>query len=107
MATISLIAGIAMYLFIENWYFVQGTGLLALLIESGLGMPQLYRNHKNRSTVGMNRTMVLLWLAGDLLKTVYYIIKDTPIQFWICGFIQITVDILILLQGFFFKRQER
>lgn len=81
--------------------------MLALLIESGLGMPQLYRNHKNRSTVGMNRTMVLLWLAGDLLKTVYYIIKDTPIQFWICGFIQITVDILILLQGFFFKRQER
>ena len=38
MATISLVAGVLMYIFIENWYFVQGMGLVALISESGLGI---------------------------------------------------------------------
>lgn len=81
MATISLISGTAMYFLINNAIFVQTIGFVALLTEAGLGLPQLYRNHVNKSTVGMNSIMVLLWLAGDVFKTIYYIVNDeTPIQ---------------------------
>jgi len=107
MATISLISGVLMYFLINNIIFVQTIGFIALITEAGLGLPQLYRNHVNKSTVGMNRIMVLLWLAGDFFKTIYYIVRDSPKQFWVCGFIQITIDVLILMQGFFFKGQKK
>lgn len=42
--------------------------------------------------------MVILWLVGDVLKLIYYIIADQPIQFIICAIVQITVEIAILLQ---------
>ena len=106
MATISLLAGTLMYFFIENKIFVETIGYIALLTESGLGMPQLYRNYVNKSVLGMNRSMVFMWLAGDVFKTGYYIAKDTHFQFYICGFIQITVDCLILMQGFFYGKFE-
>jgi len=102
MATISLIAGVSMYCFINNNYFVQGMGYVALLTESLLGVPQLFKNWRKKSTDGMNKTMVLLWLGGDIFKTAYYLIKKQPVQFITCGAIQITVDILILMQVFFY-----
>ncbi len=42
--------------------------------------------------------MVLCWLSGDTFKTGYFIINMAPVQFWVCGILQITIDIAILLQ---------
>lgn len=42
--------------------------------------------------------MVLLWFSGDMFKTTYFIVRQSPAQFWVCGGLQVTVDILILLQ---------
>lgn len=42
--------------------------------------------------------MVVMWLCGDIFKTVYFIIRQSPIQFTVCGIIQILVDVAILLQ---------
>ncbi len=50
--------------------------------------------------------MVLMWLVGDLAKTVYFILRSTPAQFWLCGFFQIAVDMLILAQVRFYKSQR-
>lgn len=41
---------------------------------------------------------MLSWFSGDFLKTLYFIIGGEPMQFIICGTIQLTVDILIILQ---------
>nr|CAI5819895.1 unnamed protein product [Callosobruchus analis] len=43
-------------------------------------------------------SMVILWTCGDIFKTTYFLVREAPIQFWVCGSIQVTVDILILLQ---------
>lgn len=42
--------------------------------------------------------MVIMWTCGDIFKTVYFLIREAPAQFWICGAMQVTVDIAILLQ---------
>lgn len=42
--------------------------------------------------------MVLLWLTGDSIKTIYFFVKTSPLQFLICGVIQCLVDISVLLQ---------
>jgi len=42
--------------------------------------------------------MVLLWLVGDSFKTLYFLSRRSPIQFSVCGALQIAVDLAILSQ---------
>ena len=45
-----------------------------------------------------SRAMVFLWLAGDSFKTLYFLTRASPIQFSVCGSLQIAVDLAILSQ---------
>ncbi|XP_035380876.1 solute carrier family 66 member 2 [Electrophorus electricus] len=82
-----------------NWaVFVEVLGSLAVMFEAMLGLPQLLQNFSNCSTHGMSVKMVVLWTAGDVFKTSYFAVNDSPVQFWVCGMVQILTDILILLQ---------
>ena len=47
------------------------------------------RNFKNRSTYGMSLQMVVMWTCGDVFKTSYFYLRDTPAQFFICGALQV------------------
>lgn len=47
--------------------------------------------------------MVILWTFGDMFKSLYFIFRDAPMQFWICGFLQVTIDLIILLQVYIYK----
>lgn len=83
---------------INNDIYVEVLGMAALLVEATLGVPQFVRNCKRRTTKGMSVRMVLMWLVGDCAKLAYFFAFNQPAQFWICAILQITVDILILLQ---------
>lgn len=48
-------------------------------------------------------SMVVMWTCGDIFKTSYFLLREAPLQFWICGSIQVTVDLLILLQVFIYR----
>lgn len=48
--------------------------------------------------------MVFTWLVGDLYKTIYFIVRQAPFQFLICGCTQITFDILIFIQVILYKK---
>lgn len=78
--------------------YVELVGLASVLLEATLGWPQIYTNHTSGSTRGMSVAMVLMWLAGDLYKTLYFVAFDTPTQFLVCGCMQITADLVILAQ---------
>ena len=71
-----------------------------------LGVPQFLRNYKNSSTRGMNRTMVMMWTCGDVFKTTYFVMRSAPIQFTVCGTLQIGVDLAILTQIWFYGGQK-
>ncbi|XP_043922960.1 solute carrier family 66 member 2 [Protopterus annectens] len=98
----SAIAGYITYLFIDFFFYVETLGFLAVFTEAMLGTPQLYRNFQNRSTEGMSIKMVLMWTSGDTFKTGYFILNQAPFQFWICGLLQVLVDITILLQVYYY-----
>ncbi|CAD5205769.1 unnamed protein product [Bursaphelenchus okinawaensis] len=100
----SIVTAIITYLFSGYKIFVEGLGLVAVLTEACLGLPQLIRNFQRRSTQGMSVNMVLMWLLGDLGKTVYFVVRGNPAQFWICSLLQITIDVLILGQVYFYNR---
>lgn len=98
------ILGVAVYYFIDNTPFIESLGYCALVTESMLGVPQVIRNYRKRSVAGMSLSMVFMWLAGDTFKTGYFITNSAPKQFWLCGALQMTIDIVILFQVCLFKQ---
>ncbi|KAM9377257.1 solute carrier family 66 member 2 [Pholidichthys leucotaenia] len=91
-------------LLLDSTVFVEMLGSLAVMSEAMLGVPQLMQNLQTRSTKGMSVKMVLLWTAGDVFKTTYFIMNDSPAQFWVCGSVQILIDVAILLQVLFYSQ---
>lgn len=79
------------YLLLPIDWFMEFVGFMALFIEAMLGSPQFLRNYKTKSTEGMSIQMVLMWLIGDLFKTCYFVFRDAPAQFWICGTLQVRI----------------
>uniref|UniRef100_A0A0K0F689 PQ loop repeat protein n=1 Tax=Strongyloides venezuelensis TaxID=75913 RepID=A0A0K0F689_STRVS len=104
LALFTAAASLITAVFIQFSWFVNALGLCSLLIEACLGLPQLIRNFKRKSTIGMSVTMVLGWFLGDVGKTIYFIIKKTPFQFYVCSCLQITIDILILIEVIVYKK---
>ncbi|XP_023221961.1 PQ-loop repeat-containing protein 1-like isoform X1 [Centruroides sculpturatus] len=103
MLLFTTVVGTVMYVFIDVPIVVETIGFTAVFTEAMLGAPQFYKNLQKKSTVGMSKKMVLLWTLGDVFKTCYFIIRETPIQFWICGFLQVFIDMAILLQVLIYK----
>lgn len=79
-------------------WFVELIGFLALGIESCLGVPQLYQNYKKGTTAGLSYELIGSWAIGDLFKTMYFLMSGAPMQFILCGAIQLTVDAAITYQ---------
>ena len=108
--------GLVTYLLRGVSVYVELIGFASLLLEACLGMPQFWRNYSNKSTQGMrcvqvcgcvcvcepvfpcSVVMVLLWFAGDAIKTVYFIVRHSPVQFLVCGTLQCIVDVAVLVQ---------
>jgi len=47
--------------------------------------------------------MVLMWTSGDTFKTGYFLLTQAPMQFWICGLLQVCVDVAILFQVYYYS----
>ena len=93
----------ALFLFFLNFlvdsaFIVKILGTMALFIEACLPVPQCYANYCKQSTKGLSLVMVYSWMAGDAFKTFYYYYRDTPIYFFVCGCLQLSIDLLILYQ---------
>lgn len=100
----TLLATYVTYLMLDSVLFVETLGFLAVFTEAMLGTPQLYCNYQNKSTEGMSIKMVLMWTSGDTFKSGYFLLTQAPVQFWICGLLQVCVDIAILFQVYYYSR---
>ncbi|XP_026099578.1 PQ-loop repeat-containing protein 1-like [Carassius auratus] len=103
----TLLCAFITFLFLDWVLFVEALGSLAVMFEAMLGLPQLLQNYNKRSTRGMSVKMVLLWTAGDIFKTTYFVINESPTQFVVCGAVQILIDIAILLQVGYYGQDTR
>uniref|UniRef100_A0A6G1SF23 Solute carrier family 66 member 2 n=1 Tax=Aceria tosichella TaxID=561515 RepID=A0A6G1SF23_9ACAR len=99
------VIGMITYLLLDSSIYVESLGFVALFSESLLGVPQLLRNYRKKSTRGMSVEMVVMWLSGDIFKTLYFILRQSPAQFIACGSIQVSIDILIIAQVLWYRRQ--
>ncbi|XP_021323965.1 solute carrier family 66 member 2 isoform X2 [Danio rerio] len=99
----TVLAAYVTYLLLDSVLFVESLGFLAVFTEAMLGTPQLYCNYQNKSTEGMSIKMVLMWTSGDTFKTGYFLLTQAPMQFWICGLLQVCVDFTILFQVYYYS----
>ena len=51
--TLGVVGGVLMYFLADVSAFVETVGFMAVFTEAMLGVPQFYRNLKNKSTYGM------------------------------------------------------
>ncbi|KAG6460866.1 hypothetical protein O3G_MSEX012272 [Manduca sexta] len=103
MLVFSVLGAAITYLLIEFSPFVELIGFLAVFTEAMLGAPQIAKNHQNKSTEGMSVSMVVMWTCGDVFKTAYFIIREAPTQFWVCGSLQVSLDVIILFQVWLYR----
>ena len=53
----------------------------------------------------LSKKMVAMWTCGDCFKTGYFIVRHAPAQFWICGMLQVGIDISIFLQVYCYRNK--
>lgn len=79
--------------------YFETVGLLGLLIESVLPLPQIIVNHRRSSVEGFRLTLLASWIAGDVSKiSFFFYAKDLSFQFQLSAFIQTFLDLIIALQ---------
>ncbi|BES88462.1 PQ loop repeat [Nesidiocoris tenuis] len=103
---VSLVMSLLTFLLLDFIIYIEILGFLALFTEAMLAVPQLLRNFKQKSTEGMSILMVLMWTVGDIFKTTYFILRETPAQFYLCSTLQVLIDITILGQVVIYKKKK-
>ncbi|XP_055504899.1 solute carrier family 66 member 2 isoform X1 [Leucoraja erinacea] len=85
------------YLLIDSQLFVETLGFTAVLIEAMLGVPQLCRNFKNKSTAGMRQKItfsLLLWMVVNQEgHEMFLVLCPTTLQNYSLHLINILVSI--------------
>ncbi|KAI8390935.1 uncharacterized protein BYT42DRAFT_554932 [Radiomyces spectabilis] len=93
-----------LYVFLHPYpVFIEVIGAISLGIESTLPLPQCLSNFTRRSTSGFSLLVLGSWFLGDGFKVFYFIYTQAPLQFDICGAIQLTVDTVIVFQFIIFS----
>lgn len=78
--------------------YTELIGTFALMTEATLAMPQFWQNYRCQSTRGLRVELVAAWTLGDAAKTVLFVARRSPIQFLVCGLVQLLVDFGIFYQ---------
>uniref|UniRef100_A0A1B6L4U3 Solute carrier family 66 member 2 n=1 Tax=Graphocephala atropunctata TaxID=36148 RepID=A0A1B6L4U3_9HEMI len=101
--SLTLLCSLVTFVLQDSSVYIEALGFLALLTEAMLAIPQLLQNFRNKSTEGMSVLMVVMWMMGDCFKTTYFVLRDAPAQFWLCGCLQIAIDVFILGQVYWYR----
>lgn len=74
--------------------------------QATLGFPQMIQNCKEKNVEGISVFLILTWFVGDFCKTIYFVANSQPAQFILCGAIQLTVDLIILIQLVMYRKKD-
>jgi len=101
---LGILIGFVCFIFgIHNKIFMEILGYIATAIDVFLGLPQIYTNYKLQNAYSLSTIMVGSFLLGDTFRTYYYVTTKSPFQFILCGFLQVTINIILMLQIFYYR----
>jgi len=83
-------------------------GMVGLLIEATLPLPQIAVNARSRSCKGFRVSVLGMWLLGDFFKMLWFFTSATPIPwaFKLCGIFQAGCDVFLGVQYLMYGNGE-
>ena len=101
---LAILIGFVCFIFgIHNKIFMEILGYISTAIDVFLGLPQIFTNYKLQSAHSLSTLMIGSFLLGDTFRTYYYVTTKSPFQFILCGFLQVTINIILMLQIFYYR----
>jgi len=72
-------------------------GIVGLSIEATLPVPQILSNYKARSCKGFRLSVLVSWIAGDIMKMLWFFTatSEIPWTFKLCGIFQMCCDLFL------------
>lgn len=89
--------------------YVEAIGLVGLLIEAILPLPQILTNADRGSVEGFRPTLMISWLGGDVVKMFFFVYSrnsgsdSVAPQFLICAVVQSLLDLFIGVQFYMYS----
>ena len=101
---LGILIGFVCFIFgIHNKIFMEILGYISTAIDVFLGLPQIFTNYKLQNARSLSTIMIGSFLLGDTFRTYYYVSTKSPFQFILCGFLQVTINIILMLQIFYYR----
>ena len=101
---LGILIGFVCFIFgIHNKIFMEILGYISTAIDVFLGLPQIFTNYKLQNARSLSTIMIGSFLLGDTFRTYYYVSTKSPFQFILCGFFQVTINIILMLQIFYYR----
>ena len=101
---LGILIGFVCFIFgIHNKIFMEILGYISTAIDVFLGLPQIYTNYQLQNARSLSTIMIGSFLLGDTFRTYYYVSTKSPFQFILCGFLQVTINIILMLQIFYYR----
>jgi uncharacterized protein with PQ loop repeat len=86
----------------DNHFYVEFLGIASASVEAIIGVPQILKSYSSKSTESLSSFMIYTWVIGDTFKIFYYINTNSPMQLVCCGIFQLSMDLVILGQIFYY-----
>ena len=83
---------------VKNIQFFEILGTLSVCCETFIELPQIKENFITKNTKNLSGAMVFMWFVGDLYKTTYNLMYNSPIQMIIGGIVINCEDIILSSQ---------
>jgi hypothetical protein len=90
----------------NNSIYVEILGTASASVEAIIGIPQIIKNNKSKSTESLSDFMIYTWVIGDSIKTYYFLQTKSPLQLTCSGLFQLTMDLIILAQIIYYKGKK-
>ena len=79
---------------------------IASVIDISLNFPQIIKIAQTKSSAGVSMKMIAIWLFSDSYKSVYFIIKEQPLQFIVTGICQSILDVVLLTMMIYYRPKD-
>ena len=66
----------------------------------------MIKNFTQKNVEGVSLFLIFTWFIGDFSKTLYFVAFQQPLQFTLCGSVQLTVDLIILGQLIVYRKRD-
>lgn len=91
----------------DNILYIEVLGAASASVEAIIAVPQIISNFRSKNTESISSIMVSTWVIGDSIKTYYYLVTEAPFQLLCSGIFQVSTDIFLFFQIFYYYFKRR